>query len=256
ETDETNNTFAVPITLGAPDLVITAATAPASGNIGGSLEVSWTVTNQGTGAAERDWYDGIYISDDEILDSSDTQVTWEYIGEQTPLAADGSYTISRNITLPNTATGNRYLLFTTDYSWNPQLETDETNNTFAVPITLGAPDLVITAATAPASGNIGGSLEVSWTVTNQGTGAAERDWYDGIYISDDEILDSSDTQVTWEYIGEQTPLAADGSYTISRNITLPNTATGNRYLLFTTDYSWNPQLETDETNNTFAVPIT
>ncbi|WP_414521415.1 CARDB domain-containing protein, partial [Umezakia ovalisporum] len=176
------------------------------------------------------------------------QVTWEYIGEQTPLAADGSYTISSNITLPNTAPGNRYLLFRSD-SYNYQGETDETNNTLAVPITLGAPDLVISAATAPASGNIGGSLEVSWTVTNQGTGAAERDWYDGIYISDDEILDSSDTQVTWEYIGEQTPLAADGSYTISSNITLPNTAPGNRYLLFRSD-SYNYQGETDETNNT------
>ncbi|MDB9444753.1 CARDB domain-containing protein [Anabaena sp. CS-542/02] len=261
ETDKTNNTFAVPITINEvdlPDLVITAATAPASGNIGSTIEVSWTVKNQGIGAAQRDWYDAIYISDDEIYDYSDTYVSNVYIWEQTPLAADGSYTITSNITLPNTAPGNRYLLFRTDYSWwNYQVETDETNNTFAVPITLGAPDLVITAATAPASGNIGSTIEVSWTVKNQGIVTAETDWYDAIYISDDEIYDSSDTFITSQFISEQTPLAADGSYTITSNITLPNTATGNRYLLFRTDYSWwNYQGETDETNNTFAVPIT
>ncbi|QOV21938.1 CARDB domain-containing protein, partial [Anabaenopsis elenkinii] len=83
------------------------------------------------GAAEADWYDAIYISDDEIFDGSDTFITSQSISEQTPLAADGSYTITSNITLPNriTSVGNRYLLFRTDHE-NNQLETDETNNTF------------------------------------------------------------------------------------------------------------------------------
>jgi subtilase family serine protease len=261
ETDQTNNTFAVPITINEvdlPDLVISAATAPASANIGSTIEVSLTVKNQGTAAAETDWWDAIYISDDEIFDWSDTYVTDVYIREQTPLAADGSYTITANITVPNTAGGNRYLLFYTDH-WNNQGEIDETNNTFAVPITINAPDLVITAATAPASANIGSTIEVSWTVKNQGTGAAEADWWDAIYISDDEIFDWSDTYVTDVYIREQTPLAADGSYTITANITVPNTAGGNRYLLFYTNadsWWWGRQGEIDETNNTFAVPIT
>jgi hypothetical protein len=42
-----------------------------------------------------------------VYDSSDTYVTFENIVKQTPLEGAGSYTISRNITLPSTATGDR-----------------------------------------------------------------------------------------------------------------------------------------------------
>ncbi|WP_039900441.1 CARDB domain-containing protein, partial [Microcystis sp. T1-4] len=163
ESNDNNNTFAVPITLDAPDLVVTEVTAPTSATLGESIEVSWTVTNQGTGTANQDWYDYVYVSTDQIYDSSDTYLTGEYISSQTPLAADGSYTITRNVTLPSTATGDRYLLFVADRN-NNQGESNDNNNTFAVPITLDVADLVVTDATAPTTATLGESIEVSWTV--------------------------------------------------------------------------------------------
>ncbi|MDH6099335.1 hypothetical protein NWP21_10890, partial [Anabaenopsis sp. FSS-46] len=238
ETDETNNTFAVPITINEvdlPDLIVTEATISTStAGWGESVEVSWTVTNHGEGIAKEEWSDRIYLSTDEIWDDSDYFLSSFWAGNNSPLAIDGSYSLTGNISISYyIEAGNYHLLVVTnpdDYNYyNRQYETDETNNTLAVPITINEvdlPDLVITAATAPASGNIGSTIEVSWTVKNQGIVTAERDWRDYIYISDDEIYDYSDTYVTDVYIGEQTPLAADGSYTISRNITLPNTATG------------------------------
>ncbi|AFY47683.1 CARDB domain-containing protein,putative collagen-binding protein,Calx-beta domain-containing protein,subtilase family protease [Nostoc sp. PCC 7524] len=253
ETDETNNVQAVAIELSAPDLVVSTATAPASGVVGEIISVSWTVRNQGAVTAFRDWQDRIYISDDETFDGSDTFIVSQSITSQTPLAADGSYNITRTITLPNTTLGNRYLLFVADGN-NAQSETDETNNVRAVAIELGAPDLVVTAATAPASGVVGEIISVSWTVTNQGTVTASRDWQDRIYISDDETFDGSDIFITSRSITSQTPLAADASYSITQDITLPNTTLGNRYLLFVADGN-NAQGETDETNNVQAVAI-
>ncbi|WP_162052193.1 CARDB domain-containing protein [Gloeothece verrucosa] len=254
ETNEVNNTVVVPITITAPDLIVEAATSPEKGILGETIEVSWTVKNQGAIDAPADWSDSVYLSNDQILDATDVTLTTEGITTQTPLAANASYTITKNLTLPNTGLGTRYLLFATDRS-NNQGETDETNNIRVVPITLEAPDLVVSAATNPTTVNLGQNFDVTWTVTNQSTTQAPKDWSDLIYISNDSILDNSDTLIRTEAITTQTPLAAGGNYTVTRNINLPNTATGNRYLLFVADGN-NNQPETDNTNNIQSVAIT
>jgi subtilase family serine protease len=259
ETNESNNVRAVPITLGSVDLAVSAATAPASANVGETVEVSWTVTNQGNAVASGDWYDYVYISDDAIFDFDDTYISDAEIVTQTPLAAGNSYTFTQNVTIPNAATGNQYLLFVADGD-EEQGELNESNNTRAVPIQLGGPDLTVSAATAPVSGTLGESVELSWTVTNQGNVAATADWYDAIYISDDATFDFTDTFVTSTWTGAQTPLAAGASYSFTQNVTIPITATGDRYLLFVADkspyyYDSNQQGETNENNNTRAVAI-
>ncbi|WP_172970091.1 CARDB domain-containing protein, partial [Microcystis aeruginosa] len=254
ETDENNNVYSLPINISASDLQVTATNAPTSAILGETVELTWTVTNNGTGAASQDWYDRVYLSSNQTLDSNDVQVTYELIATQTPLATGASYTISKNVTLPSFTAGNQYLLFVADRD-NYQGEINENNNLTAVPITLTAPDLIVSNASAPATGTVGKSIEVSWTVQNQGTSAAPTDWYDRIYLSNDAIFDANaDTYITQELISTQTPLAAGASYSITRNINLPNFATGNRYLIFVADGSGG-QGETNETNNTRAVAI-
>ncbi|MCA2813573.1 MAG: hypothetical protein IM477_13910, partial [Microcystis sp. M090S1] len=254
ETDENNNVYSLPINISASDLRVTSTNAPTSAILGETVELTWTVTNNGTGAASQDWYDRVYLSSNQTLDSNDVQVTDEWIATQTPLATGASYTISKNVTLPSFTPGNQYLLFVTDRD-NYQGEINENNNLAAVAISLTAPDLIVSNASVPATGTVGKSIEVSWTVQNQGTSAAPTDWYDRIYLSNDAIFDANaDTYITQELISTQTPLAAGGSYSITRNINLPNFATGNRYLIFVADGSGG-QGETNETNNTRAVAI-
>ncbi|MCM0593810.1 MAG: CARDB domain-containing protein [Gloeotrichia echinulata DEX184] len=253
ETNESNNVRAITIDVTAPDLVVSAATTPASGAWGETVALSWTVTNQGDGTAPADWYDYVYISNDQTLDNSDTYLTNRSAGNDTPLAAGASYTATQNITIPNVGTGNKYLLFVADRN-NNQGETNESNNVRAITIDVTAPDLVVSAATTPASAALGETVALSWTVTNQGNGAALADWYDYVYISDDQVLDNSDTYLTNRSAGNDTPLAVGASYTVNQNVTLPNTATGSRYLLFVADRN-NNQGETNETNNVQAVAI-
>lgn len=58
-----------------PDLVVTAATTPAtSPTWGKTIAVTWTVTNQGLGIAKAVWNDGFYLSSDAVFDSSDTLI--------------------------------------------------------------------------------------------------------------------------------------------------------------------------------------
>ena len=267
----------MPITISAPDLTITTATAPSSAIEGQAISVSWTVQNIGSVVAPGDWYDAIFLGSSPIFkDSSDTLVDSFYQGDQSPLAAGASYTDNESITLPPATTGSEYLIFVTNYegvegslydSYDIQGETNYTNNTFAVPITVTAPDLTITTATAPSSAILSSSIKVSWTVKNIGSVTAPGDWYDAVYIGSSPTFNAdNDTFVTDFSESKQSPLAAGSSYTDSESITLPATAaTGSEYLIFVTNYDAvesDPydlsyeQGETDYANNSFAVPIT
>ena len=260
ETDENNNVRAVPITIGVPDLTVSAATAPSSGVLGGAIDVSWTVTNTSTVTAPADWSDRIYFSTDEVWNpSSDTLITSEAIATQTPLNAGLSYTVNRTITLPNVASsGSGYLLFVADGNAN-QAESNENNNVRSVPFTLNAPNLTVTGATAPSSVSLGSTIAVTWTVANSGQFPANANWYDSVYLSDDATFSGgSDRILGARWAGSNTPLATGSNYSGTLNITLPTTTTGNRFLLFVADDAYNygnGQGETNENDNVFALPI-
>ncbi|RLC09862.1 MAG: hypothetical protein DRH43_07505, partial [Deltaproteobacteria bacterium] len=257
ETDDTNNMATLQITLNAPDLCVTGVDAPATGVLGQTISVSWTVENIGQYDTTTHWYDKVYVSDDTILDEEDTLLASFYAPAQSPMHQNDEYTLAHDIFLPETATGDRYLLFVADGS-GYQGETDEQNNVKSHPITLTAPDLAIAEGnvTAPTTAILGETVSVSWTVTNQGTEEAAADWYDYIYISQDNVVDPGDNLLRSEYVGDKTPLAAAGDYTETATITVPSTWQGqNAFLIFKADGSGN-QGETDETNNVVAAAIT
>ena len=190
--------FRSPISMDAngPDLQVTTASAPASASIGSPFNVSWTVRNNGTRVAEGDWWDDVYLSADANYDDSDIQIddSSSSASDRSPLAVGASYTLNQTISISELpAAGSYYLVFRTD-TYADQGEISETNNTFAVPINidLNGPDLQVTTASAPASASIGSSVNVSWTVRNNGIRAAESDWWDVIYLSTDASYDYND----------------------------------------------------------------
>src|SRR5262249_33427058 len=151
-------------------------------------------------------------------------------------------------------TGSLYVLFVAD-RYDYQVEGDEGNNVLAVHLTGNArtqPDLKVTASTSPSSAGVGSSMNVSWTVTNQG-GPVQGYWEDDVYLSADPYLDSSDVFVTYDYNFHN--LAQGDSYVPTKSVTVPSLPAGAAYLLFVTD-RYDYQTEGDETNNVRAVPIT
>ncbi len=253
ETNKTNNIVAAPTSAQVPDLVVSDASSPASAALGETIPVSWLVTNLGPGAALADWQDAIYLSDDATLDGSDIALDSESITAQTPLGKDSGYTIPKNITIPDTATGSRYLLFVVN-AGQAQGETDYVNNVLARPIELKAADLKPTDLGSPVSAALGETITVSWTVLNRGPGDAVADWSDAFFVSDDTTLDPSDLFVRSFPVGDQTPLLNQLSYSLNRDLTIPDTAIGNRYLLVVTDHGGD-QFESDNGNNVLARPI-
>ncbi|AUB43874.1 Serine protease, subtilase family (plasmid) [Nostoc flagelliforme CCNUN1] len=248
-------TYTLIATSGAPDLVITAATAPSTAPEHSTISLTWTVTNQGEAAATNYWYDYVYLSDNTIFDNSDRYIGNLQAGSQIPLAPGATYTSTQDMALPQqVGAGKQYLLFVGDRN-NNIIESSETNNVRAVAIDITVPDLVVTGATAPIALTAGSTAEVSWTVLNQGNVQATHRWYDHIYLSNDQTLDGSDTQVSGFDSGiSGTPLLAGDTYTLTKTLNIPNTALGNRYLLFVADAD-NNQYETNENNNVKAIPV-
>ncbi len=267
ESDENNNTATVATTVGSANLTVTALTASSTAvTPGQTITVSWTVTNAGTTPAVADWADALLL-----LDSPDQTLSYYYNGQpiategvtaQTPLAAGASYTVTKTVTIPTGVTGTKHLTLLTDagyqsyyfYFTSQQGETNEGDNRRSVALTIGAPDLELTTATAPPVLAVGSPAEFTWTVSNTATDPAAADWTDSVYLSADDTLDSSDRLVLSEPIAAQTPLTGGASYTVTRTATVP-AATGDvNYVLFVTDRS-GAQAERSEANNTRALPV-
>ena len=177
ETDETNNTIAVPIRLQAPDLRPTDLTAP--GNVASDQEVTftWNVVNEGAHAALGYWGDALYVSADEQLDWQDKRIGYVFHSDASPVDAGSSYEASGTFRLNDVQPGNKFIILNVDDD-GLQSETDEADNLLIRPITIDAPDLVVTTVNAPATIDLGHAITVSWTVTNVGTVSAFDDWQD------------------------------------------------------------------------------
>ena len=260
ETDENDNTYSLAITLGTADLEMTAATSPATGGIGETIGVSWTVENPSDRTAEGDWHDAIYVSTDDQLGAGDVLVHEEGIAAQTPLAPGAGYTVALDARLPNFTPGSAYLLFVANHL-DEQAESDPDNNVIARAITLTGPDLVPTGATSPAEAAVNQTIDVSWTVANQGDSPAGETWYDGVFLSDDDQLDPSDAALLSWNQSSNSPLAVGADYSSAWQVTLPGDRTGSMYLLFGADRHATAgiddrQAETDESNNVLTRPIT
>jgi YD repeat-containing protein len=254
------------LTVGGPDLQVTALTvptSPVSANPNGTytFDVTWTVKNNGNisatwTASNFPWADWVYLSANATLDGADPMVGG-FPASTVPLAPAATYTMTRTVTVPTTvAPGDYYIILKTD-GGEETLETIETNNTrtSATKVTLlGRPDLTVTALTVPTTPvyrNAQGNwvMPVSWTVQNQGAGTAPGAWRDLLFLSTDTIVNPSSDLVA-DQVNGVSPVAAGASYTTNRTVTIPSsTAPGTYYFIVVTDWD-NSLFETNETNNT------
>jgi subtilase family serine protease len=251
EGDEGNNLVARAITISAPDLAVTSLTAQSEAAVQQTIAVQWTTANQGAGEAVAPWSDFVFLSADTTLDAGDVQLTSR--SATSPLAAGGEYARSANVSIPRTVVaGDYYLLVHADRN-NQQAETNEGNNVALQAITIRSPDLAVSAASAPAAAAVQQTIQVQWTVLNQGDGRAFASWSDSVSLSTDAVLDASDVQLVAQ--SGQSALVAGGQYSRTANVAIPRaTIAGDYYLLFHADRS-NQQAESNETNNLAALAI-
>ena len=262
EDSNANNDWPAPIALTVltPDLLPTALTASETTiGAGRQMTVSFTVRNQGAGAAAGEWLDQLWLSTDGTIDNpGDTFLT--NVQHTGPLAAEGEYTVTeQTITIPwNTAAGEYFILLVSDVQRQVFEDGQEANNVWPtpVPLTVQTPDLVPTAFTSSQGAVVSGQrMSVSFTVENQGTGEALGNWIDQLWLSTDPVRDAGDTFLG--NVDRAGPFVAGGSYAVSdRIVTIPaGQPAGTYYLLLVIDVGNSVFESGQDANNVWPTPI-
>jgi Ca2+-binding RTX toxin-like protein len=274
ETNETNNQALSPIRIDFPsvDLALSNTSAPLTIIEGQPIPVSWTVSNIGSDRAGGDWEDRISVaSDPNFLFTRFGRPLADLAGPS-PLLPGDSYT--RNELIPSTplfssdplSPGVYYLGIAANTQpernllTQTQYEVGFANNVQIFTLTVlaaeSAADLVVSDVTLSGNTRPGSMISTTWTVTNVGSGSADSDWNDQVYLSTDSTLDAGDIYLSYNTTDTDSPLAPGASYSVTQDIFLPQTLTpGVYYLLFVADGDKNYQPESDETNNVKEVLI-
>jgi subtilase family serine protease len=265
--DEGHNTTAAPFTIlprQLPDLQVTSVQAPQHVLIGQQFNVTYTVTNKGTGdtrPSEAGWTDEIYLSLDPHLDFDGSDPYLGFVTHTGGLTAGSDYKVTQQVTAPTNLIGAWYVIVVTDpapYGDNPHgqvFEANENNNNTAAPqpTILDVPDptdLQIQSVTIPPTAQTGQTVEIKWTVKNISQAVASGSWTDAAYLATGAIWNINDP-----LIGEVTvsPVSPDGKpglqpdelYTATLDAVLPVALPG-QYRVIVRDDIFNDLVQTPD----------
>ena len=193
-TAEDNNVLARPIHVDLapyPDLVVTQIDAPTTVQVGDPAQftLSWTVRNQGTGPGiTSSWVDRVVLSQDAVLGNSDDRIVGNY-AESGVIDPGQERSVARALQLPGGLLGAYYLYVIVDAQdevfelGGEQNNARRTDQPVLVTPRLYA-DLVARVDSAPTAATAGGTISVTWTVTNQGIGNPNVfGWNDRLILS-------------------------------------------------------------------------
>lgn len=257
-TGETNNTTFQPtqFVYRVPDMQVTASSVAADVDTDTAFPLTWTTTNAGNKATTANLVDRVYLSTDQTLGSDTTLGSFTLTGG---LADGASANRVQNITIPYAnvpASGTYYLLIQTDQSNIVNEGVYEGNNIRVQPIYVRRalrPDLVVTNVTAPPTVFFDQTIQVQWTVTNNGTGPTNApQWKDTVYLSTSPTSTSgASTLVAANSI---TALNPGESYTASATVKIPRGLSGSYHFIVRAN-SNNAVNETLTTNNQLSSPV-
>ena len=218
------------------------------------VQVTWSVSNLGPATASGGWYDRVWFSTDGVLDANSTDIGDFYFNQAVP--AGGTYSQTNTVTLPMSASGN-YTLFVQVDNYDSIYEAS-LNNKVSAPVSgtfnLTPPDLFPPSVTAPATvttAQPNPTIQVAWTATNMGTGAATGGWYDRVWFSTNGVLDANSTDIGDFYFNQT--VAVEGVYSQTNTVTLPISLGGSYpYTLFVQLNAYKSLYESDYANDTSA----
>ena len=249
-----NNTTSINVTsvlAPYPDLQVTSVVPPVEGWSGRTVNVAWTVTNNGTGPTQGNWTDNVYLSSDDQIGSD---IYLGSLARPNDLAVGESYLRRQTFALPGGISGNYWIVVVANAD-NGVYEPVTSNNasiSTPFPVYLSPyADLQVASVAVPPTATAGQEATFSWVVTNAGTGATDASsWVDDLYLSTSRTLDAGAILVG----SAQNPmyLAAGESYVGSLTVTLPDTLHGQYYAIVDTNASGSQAEYIYGDNNTTA----
>ena len=236
EDDESNNVLAVPVKVVGDDLVVTDTVAPSLAGVGATVQISFDVTNNGLTPSTSDyWQNAVFLSTDDVLDEFDLAIGSQLVyhgSEAGPLSPQSTDHYSFDWLVPNYPLGNYYLLFSADF-FGEEPELDEGNNVVVQPIEIAfGADLTVSDVSVASPILLGGTADVSYTISNVGVATADPAWFEQIYMSDDNVFDSSDVLVDGVNYAPTAALAPGESVEVTRSITFRQGVVGQGKYLF------------------------
>ena len=221
-----------------PDLVVEAINLPSSTAFAGtSIEVNWTLKNIGEMATPfTGWVDGIYLSENAILDPSDQFLGTVIFNQILDEGNAGNNSIA--IDLPDCDIGDYFIIVVADL-YNSLPEANEVNNTGISLMELEIlspplPDLaIVSEPTIGVAGfaMAGETYNLSFQVQNQGDIPAGNSFAVRVFVSNDPVLNPFQA----DYITDVTisgPLDVGESTTLSPvPITLPEDLIEDEYFI-------------------------
>ncbi|MEX2380957.1 MAG: CARDB domain-containing protein [Opitutales bacterium] len=241
EANRENNTASSAITvepMPRPDLVIEQVQAPRSSFSGLREFISWKVANGGTGATlASSWEDRVYLSKDEVLDPEEDIFLGSHIQEGT-LVPGGDYTASAAVQLPVAVSGSFYWLVESDVSQEVLEPAEASENVAAAPLDIvlsPPPDLAVQEVAGPGATTAGQTIDVSWTVRNNGPGEIEdAAWRDALFLSPEREW-NPESAILLDTVEKRGSLALDAEYQLEIPVRIPYGVEGPHFLLAHTD---------------------
>jgi sugar lactone lactonase YvrE len=247
ESNEINNSLAAPSPIAisvpaAPDLIVTSVGAPTSAFGLDSISVTYTVKNRYPTTANGNWAEAIFVSVDSNFNVSNATLLRLVSSPVSTLLYDSTYTKIVKVQLPDSIYGTKWLHVVTDYTNVVFEATTENNNsgtiTAPLQVTLYPPaDLASTAINAPSAFSSGQTINVSYTVENQGAHTPIVNyWIDKVYLSSMSTFDVNASVLlkTITY-STGTTLNPGNTYTKQNTVNIPNGISGTYYLYVFTD---------------------
>ncbi len=238
-------------TVSEPDIDYVVNSVSSTGDpalAGGAISETLTIRNSGTYAGSDAVYWTAYISSDATLDNpGDTPVDSGSISGLGAGATSASLNID-NGNWPNIASSATYYLIV-DISASDELSTATANNTGSAAFTVNVPDIDYVVDSISSGGtpaDIATAISETLVIRNAGADAGSADVLWSAYISDDTVLDGTDT-----LMDTGTTPALSGGDTLSPGISLSGTwpaQAGQFYILVTLSAAD----ETDTLNNSGA----
>ena len=229
----------------SPDLQVAQFMAPSIGTAGQPLDIDLSITNAGDAAASN-WYDRVYLSTDETIDAGDILLFYRDSATLEPGATD---TITRQVYIPASVSGNRILIVETDADDHLYEHLGEHNNVQLRSIEVEVPlpsDLVAENITVPSDVIAGEFATISWETANNGSNVAQGQMREVVYLSTDTLLDLSDEIFT---VQDKTIfIAPGGSEAFNHAGRVLNSKIGDYYALVQTD-AYQNIIESDDNNN-------
>ncbi|MBI3350330.1 MAG: hypothetical protein HY020_24345 [Burkholderiales bacterium] len=249
------------------DLKVTAISAPTAANEGATVDITWTVTNDGQAGANGNWTDVISLRKTGADPSDPTSPRPIYLGSFTtsgPLGAGLSYTRTERIKLPARIEGGWQVVVATDtgnsvFEGSPEADNNtRVNNAVTVLSLLPRPDLQVESIDSPATVTAGSSASVSFVVVNRGSvPTSTPHWVDKVYFSLNNKLDSND--ILLATVPNGSALDPNGQYpSTAASFVLPERLRGPGYFIVVTDADGavDEYPSVNESNNYAVKPVT